>query len=60
LLENAFRHGLAARHSRLRANVQDSDPVKLPLLLRIGGERPGEGTRQRGQQEAAAVHYSMT
>ena len=34
--------------------------VDLPRLLRPGGERRGEGTGQRGQQEAAAVHYSIT
>ena len=27
--------------------------------LRLGGERRGEGTGQRGQQEAAAVHAGM-
>jgi hypothetical protein len=26
----------------------------------LGGERRGEGTGQRGQQETTAVHYSMT
>ena len=31
-------------------------PRHLPRLLRLGGERRGEGTGQRGQQEAAAVH----
>ena len=34
--------------------------VDLPRLLRLGGERRSEGTSQRGQQEAAAVHYSIT
>jgi hypothetical protein len=29
-------------------------------LLRLSGERRGEGTGQRGQQELAAVHYSIT
>jgi hypothetical protein len=30
------------------------------VLLRLGGERRGERTGQRGHQEAAAVHYSIT
>jgi hypothetical protein len=29
-------------------------------LLRLADERRGEGASQRGQQEAAAVHYSIT
>jgi hypothetical protein len=32
----------------------------LGCLLRLGGDRRGEHTDQRGQQEAAAVHHSMT
>jgi hypothetical protein len=40
--------------------LQIADPVHLPRLLRLAGERRGQGTGQRGQQEAAAVHYSMT
>jgi hypothetical protein len=32
----------------------------FPQLLRHSIERRGERTRQRGQQEAAAVHYSIT
>jgi len=38
------------------AVAQEPYPVDLPSLLRVGGERRGEGTGQRGQQEAAAVH----
>ena len=39
---------------------QDADAIHLPRLLRLGGERRGERTGQRGHQKAAAVHYSMT
>jgi hypothetical protein len=31
----------------------------LVSLLCLGGERRGEGTGQRGQQETAAVHAGM-
>jgi hypothetical protein len=37
-----------------------TDPVDLPRLLRGGGERHGNDPSQRGQQEAAAIHYSIT
>jgi hypothetical protein len=37
-----------------------SYPSDLGRLLRLGGDRPCERTGQRGQQEAAAVHYSIT
>ena len=35
-------------------------PSRLSRPLRLGGERRGERPSQRGQQEAAAVHYSIT
>jgi hypothetical protein len=38
----------------------DADPRDLRRLLRLHGERRSEHTGQRGQQEAAAVHHSMT
>jgi hypothetical protein len=34
-------------------------PPRRPVLP-LGGERRTDDTRQRGQQEAAAVHQSMT
>ena len=34
--------------------------IDLPRLLRLGGQRCGERTSHRGQQEAAAVHHSIT
>jgi hypothetical protein len=40
--------------------TQPPDSCDLPRLLRLGGERRGECTGQRGQQKAAAVHYSIT
>jgi hypothetical protein len=43
-----------------RAATEEADPVHLPGLLRSGGERCGEDSSQRRQQEAAAVHYSIT
>ena len=39
--------------------MEEADPLYLPRLLRPRGERRGEGTSQRGQQEAAAVHAGM-
>jgi hypothetical protein len=38
-----------------RSSEEDADPPHLPRL-RLSGERRGEGTGQRGQQEASAVH----
>ena len=37
--------------------MKESHSVHLRCLLRPGAERRGEGTGQRGQQEAAAVPY---
>ena len=36
------------------------DPIYLPRPLRSSSARRGERTGQRGQQEAATVHYSIT
>jgi hypothetical protein len=38
---------------------QKADPPQLPCLLCPGGQRRRQGTGQRGQQEAAAIHHSM-
>jgi hypothetical protein len=43
-----------------RRVAEPSDPGGLPRLLRLGGDRRSERTGQGGQQEAAAVHYSIT
>jgi hypothetical protein len=45
---------------RLAAARQKPDPVDLARRLRLSRERPGEDSGQRGQQEAAAVHHSIT
>jgi hypothetical protein len=37
-------------------SLMSVDSRIVPHPLRLGGERPGEGTGQRGQQEAATVH----
>jgi len=42
-----------------RHDLQHTDAVNLPRLLRLSGERRGEGPGQRGQQEEAAVHAGM-
>jgi hypothetical protein len=34
--------------------------MDLARLLRLGGEGASERPSQRGQQEAAAVHHSIT
>ena len=51
--EGAVEGGVRWRE-REKANA-----VHLPRRLRLGGERHGESTGQRGQQEAAAVHAGM-
>jgi hypothetical protein len=43
-----------------RRAQQIPDPGNLPRLLRLDGERSGDSTSQRGQQEATAVHHSIT
>jgi hypothetical protein len=43
-----------------RSRGKGTHAWNLRGLLRLGGERRGEGTGERGQQEAAAVHYSIT
>jgi hypothetical protein len=47
---------LRPRHLRR----EERDPWYLSRLLRLAGERRRKSPGQRGQQEAAAVHYSMT
>jgi len=42
-----------------RAAREITYPVHLSRLLRLSGERGGDGAGQRGQQEAAAVHPGM-
>ena len=52
-----------AKSVRLRrtwVKRKEAEPRSFPRLLRQGRERRGERTGQRGQQEAAAVHHSMT
>ena len=36
---------------------QEADPVDLPRLLRLGGERRGEEHRTRASEERAAVYH---
>ena len=43
-----------------RPKTENADPPYLPRRLPIGHERRGDGPCQRGQQEAAAVHQSIT
>jgi hypothetical protein len=45
--------------SRLLSKKEDADPPHPRRLLSLDAERLGEGTGQRGQQEAAAVNHSM-
>jgi hypothetical protein len=47
---------VAPENGVVRAGIEDTQTVDLPRLLRLGAERRGDGTGQRGQQEAAAVH----
>jgi hypothetical protein len=54
-LLKSFGEGMARGDRR-----QQADPRDPRRLLRVDGERRGERTGQRGQQEAAAVHYSIT
>src|SRR5262245_26198781 len=43
-------------HGR-RAGFNESDCGRLRRLLRLDGQRSGEGTSHRGEQEVAPVHY---
>jgi hypothetical protein len=43
-----------------RRAAEEADPRQRVGLLRLGGERRGHGTSQRRQQEAPAVHHSIT
>jgi hypothetical protein len=57
----AWADRLGPSHLRNRLGGGDeADVVNLPRLLCLGGERCGERPSQRGQQEAAAVHHSIT
>jgi hypothetical protein len=56
MVESPYTGGQATR----ACQSSESDPWNLAHLLRFGGVRRGEHTGQRGQQEAAAVHHSMT
>jgi hypothetical protein len=46
--------------ARRQAGHEEPDPPKLLRLPRSSAERRDERPGQRGQQEAAAIHYSMT
>jgi hypothetical protein len=48
--------GMKWRH---QTGSEVTDPGHSRRSLRLGGERRGEHTGQRGQQEAAPVHHSM-
>jgi hypothetical protein len=48
------------RESRFVTWTDQSDATGAPCLLRLSRERRGDGPSQRGQQEAAAVHHSIT
>jgi hypothetical protein len=45
---------------RTTSQEESADAPHLPRLLRLDDERRGERPSQRGQQEATAVHYSIT
>jgi hypothetical protein len=50
--------GEAALNTRVSRHDQEPDSEWRSRLLRPDGDRRGERTCQRGQQEAAAVHAS--
>jgi hypothetical protein len=50
-------NGIVANRVPVEEQTHPPDALRL---LRLARDRRGEGTSQRGQQEAAAVHYSMT
>jgi len=53
--------GLGPGEARCRdRRKKNRDPWPVPFGLRLGGHRRGKGTGRRGQQEAAAVHHSIT
>ena len=49
-----------AHSSSATSSCKHPIAIDLPRLLRLSGERRSEGTGQRGQQEAAAVHLLMS
>jgi hypothetical protein len=51
--------GAPAPRAVRRGTPEKAYPIEFPGLLRPGAERRGEGTSQRGEQEAATVHHSM-
>jgi hypothetical protein len=53
--------GLEIGRIRLRRRpFEHTDPVCLPYLLRLGGERRGEETARQGADERPPIHYSIT
>jgi hypothetical protein len=59
-ITQSLAEGLALAGASGPAGPQVAYSSDLPRLLRLGEERPGERASQRGQQEEAAVHYSIT
>ena len=65
-LDDASRERLAGINERTIAELSTALSPDLQDELRSmappfrDGERPSDGTGQRGQQEAAAVHHSIT
>ena len=45
---------------RSRRIAEEADPIDLPRLLRVGGERRGEKAASHGTEECPPFHYSMT
>src|SRR5262249_59770505 len=52
--------GAPAPRAVRRGTPEKAHPIEVPRLLRPSRERRSKSTRERGQQEAAAVHYSIT
>jgi hypothetical protein len=50
---------IRVRRSPTPKVAQEADPVHLPRLLRLGGERRGEES-SRTNNKGAPIHYSIT
>src|SRR5262245_53069382 len=59
LAERFLERSDAGRGRVRRRGHENTQPRPYGEGLGLGGKRRGEGTGQRGQQEAAAVHHSI-
>jgi hypothetical protein len=51
---------MACPRNRVKSNLKQTDPIDLPRLLGLGGERRGEEAARQTADERPPVHYSTT